>query len=373
MSVLSGGGTTSQSATASDPALLAAMTASHRPLTDVLWSREWLAFVWSSVPGLLLAVAAAAGLIPESVALALFAVSFVGLNLMHMGATWARVYVRPGWRSNAVERLLIPVALVVFALSFEAVGGGALLLAAQYFISFHHALMQNYGLVRASQRRSGRTVDVRLDLAACLLLPGAALLYRARAVCGEYSGAGLPVVPTPFIQALAITGAVALAAFAAREWLSYRRGETVDPIGIGMLFGTNLMWSAMLVLIAHPAIPLFALASGHYAQYIYFVRRVEIGDRPAASSNPLRAWLQSGLRSSTLRYLLLLFVLAAGVTLLLTFASLGLRAAAVSAGLRPEGALAIPVWAAAMLGVNLEHYWLDRRIWRSRRPAVAAA
>src|SRR5689334_2562536 len=130
----------------------------------------WVAFVWSSVPGFVLAAAAAAGLVPERVALALFAVSFVGLNLMHMGATWARVYVRPGWRPRPVERLAVPVGLAGFALVFEAVGGGALLLAAQYFLSFHHALMQNYGLLRASQRQTNRSVDPRLDLAACLLL-----------------------------------------------------------------------------------------------------------------------------------------------------------------------------------------------------------
>ena len=83
---------------------------------------------------------------------------------MHMGATWARVYVRPAWRTRPMERLAIPVGLAAFALVFEAVGGGALLLAAQYFLSFHHAVMQNYGLLRASQRRAGRSVDPRLDL-----------------------------------------------------------------------------------------------------------------------------------------------------------------------------------------------------------------
>src|SRR5689334_3536094 len=78
---------------------------------DRAWSGKWIAFVWSSVPGVLVATAAAAGLVPESLALALFAISFVGLNLMHMGATWARVYVRPGWRVNPFERLALPVSL----------------------------------------------------------------------------------------------------------------------------------------------------------------------------------------------------------------------------------------------------------------------
>ena len=56
----------------------------------------------------------------------------------------------------------------------------------------------------------------------------------------------------------------------------------------------------------------------------------------------------------------------------LTFASAGLRTLATSMQLRPESALDLAPWAAAMLGINLEHYWLDHRIWRTPRPAVAA-
>lgn len=335
-------------------------------------AREWIAFVWSSAPGLVLATAAAAGWVPERIALALFAVSFVGLNLMHMGATWARVYVRPGWRSRPTERLVVPLSLAAFALTFEAVGGGALLLAAQYFLSFHHALMQNYGLLRASQRRTDRSVDTRLDLAACLLLPGAALLYRAGMVCDRYSGALLPSVPLPLVAAMAAAGVLALGAFAWREWRSHRRGERVDPIASGLLFGTNLMWSALLVGNPHPAMPLYALASGHYAQYLYFVRHVEARE-PANAETHVTARLQSALRSSRLGYLVVLLAMAGAVALLLTFVSVGMRAAAVSMEWRPAGALDLAPWAAAMIGVNLEHYWLDHRIWRTPRRVVASA
>jgi hypothetical protein len=336
------------------------------------WSAEWAAFVWSSVPGAVLATAAARGVVSEPVALGLFAISFVGLNLMHMGATWARVYVRPGWRPHPMERLAVPIGVAGFALVFEAIGGGALLLAAQYFLSFHHALMQNYGLLRASQRRTDRSVDPRLDLAACLLLPGAALLYRAGMVCDRYSGALLPSAPVPLVAAMAAAGVVALAAFAWREWRSHRRGEHVDPIAGGLLFGTNLMWSALLVGNAHPAMPLYALASGHYAQYLYFVRHVEARE-PVNAATHVTARLQSVLRSSRLGYLMVLLGLAGAVALLLTFVSVGLRATAVSMQWRPEGALDLAPWGAAMLGVNLEHYWLDHRIWRTPRRVVASA
>lgn len=332
------------------------------------FSGEWAAFVWSSIPGAALVVAATAGLVPEAVALTLFAVSFVGLNLMHMGATWARVYVRPGWQAYPIERLAVPVTLAAFALSFEAVGGGALLLAAQYFLSFHHALMQNYGLTRAAQRRTERSVDARLDLAACLLLPGAALLYRAGSVSDRYAGAALPSGPSLVIQTMAVAGVLALVAVAWREWRSYRRGERVDPIGIGLLFGTNLLWSALLVGDPHPAMPLYALASGHYVQYLYFVWQREA--REPAAGGPVAVQLQSTLRASRLRYLVVLLVLAGTVTVLLTGVASGLRAAAIWMQWRPEGALDMPPWAAAMIGINLEHYWLDRRIWRVRsRPA----
>jgi len=327
-----------------------------------------MAFVWSSLPGAGLAVACAAGAIPETGAMALFALSFVGLNLMHMGATWSRVYVRPGWRDRPLERLAVPVALGVFALCYEAIGGGAVLLAAQYFLSFHHAIMQNYGLVRASQRRSRRDIDPRLDMAACLLLPGAALLYRADAVSARFSGALLPSFPMALIQVMAIAGGAALLALAWREWRAHRNGERIDPIGPGIIFGPNLLWSAMLVSIPHPATPLYALASAHYAQYLYFVWHVQERDPAEAASPQLGARLRHELRISRLRYLAVLLAMGGVVVLLLTFVVGGLRAAADAMMLRPADALDMAPWAAAMIGVNLEHYWLDHRIWRTARP-----
>lgn len=194
-----------------------AATVSTRSEVDGLWSARWIAFVWSSVPAAVVVTMASSRLMSEQVALSLIAISFVGLNLMHMAATWTRVYVRPGWRVNPFERLTVPLSLATFAVLFESIGGGALLLALQYFLSFHHALMQNYGLVRASQRRGGRAVDPRLDLAACLLLPGAALLHRADRVCHEYSGAPLPSIPPLLIEAMMIGGVVALGAFLWRD------------------------------------------------------------------------------------------------------------------------------------------------------------
>jgi hypothetical protein len=333
-------------------------------------SSAWFAFVWSSVPGIALAAAVTAGWFPESLALGLFAISFVGLNLMHMGATWTRVYVRPTWRSKPVERLAVPVAVATFAVLYEAIGGGALLLAAQYFLSFHHGLMQHYGLVRASQRRSGRSIDPRLDMAACLLLPGAALFYRAAAICDVYSGAPLPSLPPALIETMAIAGAAALVAFVWREWRAHRRGERVDPIGVGILCGTNLMWSWVLVAVSHPALPLFAVASGHYIQYLYFVWNAEARE-PAETELGVGAWARSELRTSRPRYLIGLLAMGGAVTLLLTFTSLGVRGVAEWFAVRPEGALAIPPWAAAMIGINLEHYWLDHRIWRAPRRAPA--
>jgi hypothetical protein len=333
-------------------------------------SGEWMAFVWSSVPGAALAVACAAGAIPEAVAMPLFALSFVGLNLMHMGATWTRVYVRPSWRQRPFERLAVPVALAAFALCYEAVGGGASLLAAQYFLSFHHAIMQNYGLLRTSQRRTRRDIDPRLDLAACLLLPGAALLYRAGAVSNRYSGALLPAFPTALTGAIAIAGVAALLAFAWREWRDHRNGARVDPIGPGIVLGPNLLWSAMLVASPDPATPLYALASGHYVQYLYFVWHVQQRDPAEAPSPQMGARVRRELRASRLRYVAGLLLMGGGVTLLLTFAVSGLRAAAGAMMLRPADALAVAPWAAAMIGVNFEHYWLDRRIWRSRRVAA---
>lgn len=333
-----------------------------------MWSADWIAFVWSSLPGAVLATCAALGLVSDSTALLFFAISFVGLNLMHMGATWERVYVQNRWRGFPVERVAIPLSLATFAVVFESVGGGALLLALQYFLSFHHALMQNYGIVRQAERRSGRSVDFRLDMAACLLLPAAALLYRPVAVSNVYSGAVVPTFPLPLVQLVAAAGLVALIAFVWRELRDPRATAAGAPIGIGMFAGTNVLWAWMLVTLPHPAMPLYALASGHYVQYLYFVWRASPREGATAGSASLFAWLRTWPRSRW-RFLVMMLALGGGVTLLLTFASVGLRAAAVSAGWRPLTALDIPPWAAAMIGINLEHYWLDHRIWRSPRPA----
>jgi len=349
------------------------VTAATGPRLGTPTSGEWMAFVWSSIPGAVLAVAYAVGAVPEVVAMSLFAVSFIGLNLMHMGATWTRVYVRPSWRDRPVERLGVPVTLAAFALCYEAVGGGAFLLAAQYFLSFHHAIMQNYGLLRVSQRRTRRELDPRLDLAACLLLPGAALLYRAGAVSDRYAGTLLPSFPMQLIWIMAIAGVVALLGFGWREWRAHRNGEQVDPIGAGIVFGPNLLWSAMLVAIPHPAVPLYALASGHYAQYLYFVWHVQEKDPTEPTSPRLGARMRRELRSSRVRYLVGLLAMGGAVAFLSTLATGGLRAAAGAMMLRPEGALDIAPWAAAMIGINFEHYWLDHRIWRTSRPRAVNA
>ena len=70
--------------------------------------------------------------------------------------------------------------------------------------------------------------------------------------------------------------------------------------------------------------------------------------------------------------LFLLLGLGGIVTLLLTFLSSGLRAGAVWMQWRPDTALVLAPWVAAMIGVNFEHYWLDHRIWRTPRPQAAA-
>ncbi len=72
-----------------------------------------------------------------------------------------------------------------------------------------------------------------------------------------------------------------------------------------------------------------------------------------------------------MHYVVLLLAMGGAVTVLLTLVSAGLRSVATWTMLRPETALAIPAWAAAMIGVNLEHYWLDHRIWRTRKRAAA--
>jgi hypothetical protein len=68
-----------------------------------------LACALGALPGLGLAVAMAEGWISQRVGLALFALSYVGLNLAHFGATWARTYLEPGFAARRpVERVVVP-------------------------------------------------------------------------------------------------------------------------------------------------------------------------------------------------------------------------------------------------------------------------
>jgi hypothetical protein len=114
------------------------------------------------------------------------------------------------------------------------------------------------------------------------------------------------------------------------------------------------------------------LASGHYAQYLYFVWMAESKEPLPRAGLGTRPRLRMALRSSRVVYLMLLLGLGGIVTLLLTFLSSGLRAGAGWMQWRPDTALALAPWAAAMIGVNFEHYWLDHRIWRTPRPVAAA-
>lgn len=333
---------------------------------------DWACYVAGTVPGALLAFAAAAHLVPERVAIALFALSFVGLNLAHMAATWSRVYLTPGGtRSAPVERLYVPALLLVGALCTEALGWGAFLLVVQFYLSLHHATLQTYGIVRSTQRRAGRTIGpraARLDQAACLLLPMGALTYRARAVCGTYAGAILPPPPLWLAVGSMAAGVVALLAFLAREIVAARRGAPVDALSVAVVLATNLVWTSLLLGIAHPTLPLYALASSHYVQYLYFVWRYEQAKPTLDALPPLVRERMAP--PATLGYVIGLTACGGAAVALLTVISIGLRAVASELALRPEAALAIPPWAAAMIGVNLSHYWLDHRIWRSPRGAV---
>jgi hypothetical protein len=167
---------------------------------------------------------------------------------------------------------------------------------------------------------------------------------------------------------MAAAGAAALLGFLALELRAFVRGEPVAPLGVAIVVITDLLWSALLVGIAHPLLPLYALASGHYVQHLYFVWRFEhregaLGIVPAGIRERIAP-------RRPLFYLAALGALGAFVVLGLTFLTVGARAALGAIGLGPAG-YALPPWTAAMIGVNLSHYWLDHRVWRLRRREVA--
>src|SRR5690606_28956181 len=142
--------------------------------------------------------------------------------------------------------------LLFVAILLEAAGATLALLAVQYYVSIYHGLMQNYGLLRFVPRRAGRSLGDRAllpDRAACLLLPRAAVVYRARAVCQTYEGVPLASPPAWLAPALAVPGALALVLSVGRELRALARGEPVDPLGVALVVVTNLLWSGLLVFI----------------------------------------------------------------------------------------------------------------------------
>ena len=311
---------------------------------------------------------AATVVIPERVALALFAVSFVGLNLMHMAATWARVYVRPSWRSHRsnawryrsrwrasrwpdkpseVERCCSPSSTSELPPRLDAE-------------------LRAGSRLPAANRPLRRT---RLDLAA---LPACCPARRCsiggrrmRSVCRSAAAVGANVARADDVGRRRIgVGGVRLA----RVALASPRRTSIRS-GIGILLGHEFgSGPALLVGNPHPAMPLYALASGRCAQYLYFVWHAEAREtsdglvhRSGCVCNTgcarrgtavHRAPLGDGRRGDVAPHVRVCRIALGRST---------------SMTLRPENALDIPPWAAAMIGVNLEHYWLDHRIWRTSR------
>ncbi|MFT3714009.1 MAG: hypothetical protein QM817_40630 [Archangium sp.] len=318
---------------------------------------DWVAYVLGGLPGVLLACAAGTGLISERVALLLFAPSFLILNLAHMAGTWTHAWLDPEQlRAARIERVWIPALIVLACLAIDAAGGIVLLLTIQCWVSLHHATMQNYGLLRASQRSSGRHFtdrSLRLDQAACVLLPLGALTQRFRVTAREYDGATMPVPPLWLAALLLAGGTVALLSFIAREVAAARRGEGVEPLGVALVVSTNVVWAGLLLGLSHAALPLYAIASGHYLQQLYFIWRAPgTPSRVANLRGPVRLFL-----ATRIGFVLGLAGAAGVVVFALTAVTVALRSVSASN-------TAIPPWVAAMVGVNFSHYWLEHRIWR---------
>ena len=328
---------------------------------------EWIFYVVCALPGALLAFVAWQGLVSERTATAAFAVSFIGLNVAHLAATCTHVYLdADGWRGALLERTAIPLGLVLLALAVDAAGGWVLLLNAQLYLSIHHAEMQNYGIARASQRRSGRAVGgrmLRLDQAACLLGPLAAWMWRCRDICDHYRGAPMYAPPPWLIVAVGAAGVAALVTYAGREAAAWIRGERVDPVGPAMVIGINALWTALLLTIPHPLYALYAIASAHYVQYLYFVWNYQ-SRRPGLSLVPdsLRVRIAP---PAQMGYLVSLIGIGLAVIGGVTLATMAMRQATVAVTTRQADAFPLPAWSTAIIAVNFAHYWLDSRIWRS--------
>ncbi|HEY8431172.1 MAG TPA: hypothetical protein VIL20_22485, partial [Sandaracinaceae bacterium] len=217
--------------------------------------------------------------------------------------------------------------------------------------------------LRFGQRRAGRSLGDRallLDRAACLLLPMAAVVYRACAVCHTYEGVPLASPPAWLAPALAVPGALALVLFVGRELRALARGEPVDPLGVALVVVTNLLWSGLLVFIEHPLLPLYAIASGHYAQQLYFVWRAN-GAPGSLRELPPRV---RALVAPPARIGFLAALATAGGTVLAGLTLLSIVARKLLGG--PGPGIDVPPWLAAMIGVNFSHYWLEARIYRRR-------
>lgn len=328
------------------------------------------------------------------------------LDTPHYFGTYSRAYLDPATRSEHPGRFRVSHALLAF-------GPGVVLLCwllhnagveeyrRPYVIflfafnlwAFWHLVRQHYGIMALYERKGSdrEAADLLVDR---LILYGG--LLGSLGILGlrhpeARAGLGLEGSPAPYSELLdlglraradllltAVVWAiivVSVLSFAARQGYLLARGRTINGPKVLLLF--TVVSSFVFVCAYEPGhrLPLLVwsgvITIGHDIQYLAFVyfqhrRRYHQEPTMSPSAAPWAQWVSA----SPLRFLgAALFV---GASLRLLGAALGvfpgLPALFESSGLVLFGDFRLQeLLFASVLGIAMQHYWLDQFLWRPSR------
>jgi hypothetical protein len=320
-------------------------------------------------------VALAAGLLMLSAPVTVLPLWFAWIWLVegpHLCATWQRTYLDAGFRRERGRLLVTSLLWFLPGLALLLVSWMSgrpepflLFLGAVALWSFHHAVRQHHGIMSIYQRLGKAGAPERkFDT---LLLHGvlwAAFGLFLLAHPTNRQLIGIAALPAPVLIALGALLALAMALWAAKLLVRWRRGSAVvaGAFGLTVACGTTL-FSLFVVgvrepLLANPLTPehVFMAAtvvSGtvHGLQYIGIVIATE--RRRSAGETSLAARLG---KAPLAAYGLMLAVS-------LLYVAISVARGGAPVGAAPDSSSA-QVFLAIYWGLFCHHFWLDQKIWR---------
>jgi hypothetical protein len=315
--------------------------------------------------GLALALGALAGASPAAFGAVLF-VDFWLLAHPHVGSMYTRLcFDQKSAREHWFLLVGLPPIVIAATVALGWAGGAVALNSAYFYWQSWHYTRQSYGIARAYQRSRGAPPGGR-DWATDLVIfafPAWGVLHRAHQHPDGFYGMPLYCPPVPSAVALA-AGAFAVGALGVWAWRELRRLRAdagASPAHALFVLSHVAITVVSYVLVGEITRGWLYVNLWHNAQYLLFVWAFN-AKRFGRGLDPERRLLSRLSQPSS-------WPAYAGLCLgLSTLFYLGLGAST-----RPLATEALPLVLALHLSVNFHHYLVDAVIWRSPKPARAAA